>query len=236
MLLNADLGEGVAGEEQIVPYLHMASISCGAYAGDESSIRETLRLCTQHSVEVGAHPSYPDREHFGRVKMELSADQLFDTVREQLILFQQWALEEGNIVRYVKPHGALYNVSASDRATARVIAEAIRSIDPSWSLMGLAGSVSLEEAKAVGLRVFAEAFADRRYESDGRLCPRTDPRASIDEVDEVLEQVRVLCEEKRVRALSGEWVMVDADVVCVHGDGKQAVGFTRAVRQYLNTL
>lgn len=236
MLLNADLGEGVAGEEQIVPYLHMASISCGAHAGDESSIRETLRLCAQYGVEVGAHPSYPDREHFGRVNMELSADQLFDTVREQLILFQRWALEEGIVVRYVKPHGALYNVSAVDRTTARVIAEVIRSIDPSWSLMGLAGSVSLEEAKAVGLRVSAEAFADRRYESDGRLCPRTDPRASIEAVKEVVEQVQDLCEEKRVRAVSGDWVRVDADVVCVHGDGKQAVTFTRSVRHYLNTI
>jgi UPF0271 protein len=93
----------------------------------------------------------------------------------------------------------------------------------------------LEEAKAVGLHVYAEAFADRRYKSDGGLCPRTDPRASIDEVDEVVEQVRVLCEEKRVRAVSGEWISVDADVVCVHGDGKQAVEFSRSIHEYLSS-
>ena len=234
MQLNADLGEGMPLEALMIPYLHMGSISCGAHAGDESTIRQTLRLCATHDVQVGAHPSYPDREHFGRVKMELSADQLFDSVREQLILFKQWALEEGNVVRYVKPHGALYNVSARDRATARVIAAAIHSIDPSWSLMGLAGSVSLEEAKSVGLRVIAEAFADRRYLSGGGLCSRTDPRALIDEVDEVVQQVRVLCEEKRVRAISGDWVSVDAEVVCVHGDGKNAVEFSRSIRQYLD--
>ena len=235
MQLNADLGEGMPLEALMIPYLQMGSISCGAHAGDESTIRQTLRLCATHDVQVGAHPSYPDRIHFGRRKMELSSDQLFDAVREQLILFQQWAREEGVDVQYVKPHGALYNVSAEDRTTARVIAEVIRSVDPSWCLMGLAGSVSLEEAKEVGLHVYAEAFADRRYRSDGGLCPRTDLRASIDEVDEVVEQVRVLCEEKRVRAVSGDWVSVDAEVVCVHGDGKHAVEFTRSIREYFNS-
>lgn len=234
MLLNADLGEGVTGEEQLIPYLHLASISCGAHAGDESTIRRTIRLCARQGVRVGAHPSFIDRAHFGRIEQSLSPGAIEALVIEQLELFRNWTSKENASIFFVKPHGALYNLAARDRDVACSIATAIKKIDPTWALMGLAGSVSIEEARSMGLTTISEAFADRRYRSDGSLCPRTDPRALMEDPTDVVEQVRHLRNENRVYSIEGAWVQVHADAVCVHGDGTQALAFVRSVRHYLD--
>ena len=236
MLLNADLGEGMPLEASMIPYLQMGSISCGAHAGDELLIRNTLRQCAAHRVLVGAHPSYEDRAHFGRLEISLPPEQLCDRVVRQLTLFREWAHAESVAIQFVKPHGALYNVSARDRIVARMVAEAVRRVDPTWALMGLAGSVSLDEAKTTGLTVYAEAFADRRYLADGRLCPRTDSRALIEDPMEVIEQVRSITVDRRVRTVDGAWIPVDAAVVCVHGDGAQSVLFSKGIRELLDSM
>jgi len=234
MLLNADLGEGIVGEELIIPYLHLAAISCGAHAGDEVSIRKTIRQSMESGVRIGAHPSYEDRASFGRLKQDLTPAETQAMVVRQLLLFQQWAGEEGAIVEFVKPHGALYNQSAENPAVANAIARAVHSVNPNWFLMGLAGSVSITEARALGLPVWSEAFADRRYLSDGRLCPRTDDRSLINEELELLDQVRLLHKEGSVISVDGVRVPVQADVICIHGDGKRATIFAKSIRSYLN--
>lgn len=234
MLLNADLGEEVIGEEFLIPFIHVASISCGAHAGEASSIRNTIRLCAQQGVIIGAHPSFVDRVHFGRVDPALSHAAIQELVVQQLEQFRQWATEEGASVSFVKPHGALYNLSARDPEVAACIGEALKSVDATWTLMGLAGSCSVKEAHSIGLSTWSEAFADRRYLADGSLCPRTDPRALIIHPVDATEQVRLLTEEKKVLSLEGTWVPTDAQVVCVHGDSPTALDVCRAIRAYID--
>ncbi len=234
MLLNADLGEEVAGEDLIIPFLDLGSISCGAHAGNEHSIRKTIRRCVESRVRIGAHPSYEDRVNFGRMKTEMSTDAIQEMVMRQLLLFQQWALNEGAVVEFVKPHGALYNVSAEDQTVAQAIARAVHAVNPKWILMGLAGSVSITSAEALGLSVWSEYFADRRYLSDGTLCPRTDPRALLKDERELLSQIDLLHQEGGVVSVEGNKISVQADVLCIHGDGKQVLAFAKVIRSYLN--
>lgn len=233
MLLLADLGEGVGDEESLIPLLDAGAISCGAHAGDEATISQTIQRCVAYGVKIGAHPSFEDRSNFGRSEQILSADGLRDLLLGQLDLFHQWASSMGARVQFVKPHGALYNLSARDRVVARVVAETIYSIDPGWALVGLAGSVSVSEAKAVGLSTLSEAFADRRYESATALCSRTDPRALLNTSEEAVEQVKSLVEGGGLRSVHGDFVSLAAEVVCVHGDSEQAVSIARALRTYL---
>lgn len=234
MLLLADLGEGIGDEENLIPLLDAGAISCGAHAGDAATICQTIQRCISYGVKIGAHPSFEDRSNFGRSEQILSDDGLRDLLLGQLDLFQQWAKSMGARVQFVKPHGALYNLSAQDKRVARVIAETIYSIDPDWALVGLAGSVSISEAMAVGLSTFSEAFADRQYVSAIELCPRTDPRALLETPEEAVQQVQHLMERGGLLSVHGDFISLAAEVVCVHGDSKQAVLIARALRAYLN--
>jgi len=236
MWLLADLGEGLGNEENLIPLLDAGAISCGAHAGEEAMICQTIERCIEHGVKIGAHPSFEDRVNFGRTEQMLSPDRLRDLLLRQFEVFQQWTSLVGTTVQFVKPHGALYNLSARDAGVARVIAETVYSVDPGWALVGLAGSVSIAEAKAVGLSTFSEAFADRRYVSATELCPRTDPHALLNTPDEAVDQVQMLVERGGLRTVTGDFVSVSGAVVCVHGDSKQALSIARALRTYLNGL
>ena len=234
MQLLADLGEGIGDEENLIPLLDAGAISCGAHAGDKEMICRTIRRCVEQGVSIGAHPSFVDRAHFGRLEQSLSADELRDLLLHQFETFKQWTNREGAAIRFVKPHGALYNLSARNTEVAKIIAETIYSVDPSWVLVGLAGSVSIQEAKAAGLSTLSEAFADRRYVSAAVLCPRSDPRALLETPEEAVAQVQHLMECGGLLSVNGDFVSLAAEVVCVHGDSKQAVSIARAVRTYLN--
>lgn len=230
---NCDLGEGCGDDAAIVPLITSASIACGGHAGDEATMRTTLRLCHAHGVAAGAHPGYPDRANFGRVELAVTPPQVRELVLAQVAEFAAFAETEGVQLRHVKPHGALYNVAARDRDVADAIAAAVAEFDPRLILFGLAGSQLTAAGEAAGLRVAHEVFAERRYEADGSLTPRGRDDAVIHDLDESIAQVRRLVREGHVVARTGERLPLRADTLCLHGDRSDAAGFARAIRDAL---
>ncbi|WP_206859320.1 5-oxoprolinase subunit PxpA [Lysobacter changpingensis] len=230
---NCDLGEGCGDDAAILPHVTSASIACGGHAGDDASMRETLRLCRAHGVAAGAHPSYEDREHFGRRALDVPPGDVARMVRGQVRRLRVIAQEEGVPLAHVKPHGALYNVAADDRAVADAIAATVADIDPTLVLYALSGSALAEAGIAQGLRVAHEVFAERGYDARGRLRPRGTPGAVIDALDDSIAQVRRLALHGEVLADDGRVVRLRADTLCLHGDRADAVQFARAVREAL---
>lgn len=228
---NCDLGEGCAGDARIIPLISSASIACGGHAGDARTMRDTVALCLQHGVAIGAHPSYEDREHFGRRELALPPAAIRDLVTRQLERFAEVCAQASAPLRHVKPHGALYNLAARDRDTAEAIAGAVHDFDPALRLFGLAGSQLTAAGEVAGLRVMHEVFAERAYDADGRLAPRGSPEAVIE--DASLAQVRTLLRDGVVIARDGSRVPLRADTLCLHGDRPDAVAFARALRAAL---
>ncbi|HEY0945808.1 MAG TPA: 5-oxoprolinase subunit PxpA [Opitutaceae bacterium] len=226
--LNCDLGEGAGHDAELMPLITSANIACGAHAGDAITMRATAVLAQQHGVTIGAHPGFADRENFGRRELALSPPELGALVRHQVE-----ALRVIAPVRHVKPHGALYNLAARDEAVADAVAGAVHAIDPELVLVGLAGSALLRAGRACGLRVASEVFADRTYQPDGSLTPRTRPEALIADEATAVSQVLRMVREGCVRAIGGTDVPVRADTVCLHGDGPQAVAFARRLNAEL---
>jgi len=228
--LNCDLGEGAGHDEEILPLVTSASIACGAHAGDADTMRATAALARACGVAVGAHPGYADRANFGRIELALPPREIGELVRTQIAALQ--AAAPGPL-RHVKPHGALYNLAARDRAVADAIAAAVRAADASLVLFGLAGGELVRAGRAHGLRVAAEVFADRTYRPDGSLTPRAQPGATIEDEAAAVAQVLRMVREGVVRATDGSDVPVAADTVCLHGDGPHAVAFARCLRREL---
>jgi UPF0271 protein len=216
--LNADLGEGAPFDAELMPLVTSANVCCGLHAGGPGEIARTLVLANQFGVTVGAHPGYADREHFGRRDLQLGNQELLALCVYQLGAIESLAAALGMPVRYVKPHGALYNRACRDRALADLFVIAAAQFD--LPVLALPGS-QLEVACADRVPFVAEGFADRRYRPDGSLVPRTEPDAFVRDPDEAVRQVEWLVRERGVRS------------VCVHGDNPQAVAFTRAVRDAL---
>jgi UPF0271 protein len=214
MQINCDLGEGIGNDAELMPYIDEANIACGFHAGDAFTMRETVALCIRHKVKIGAHPSYLDRENFGRKEIELSPEEIYLLVRKQVETLKKITEQAGAKLNHVKPHGALYNTSAKNEAVGKAIAKAVKDIDSSLILFGLKNSQSIAAGKAEGLITAEEAFADRRYESDGTLTPRSQPGACFTEIQDVLDQV-----EK-----------IKADTWCIHGDGPHALAFAKALK------
>ena len=230
---NCDLGEGCGTDAAIVPLISSASIACGAHAGDAATMRETAMLCLAHGVAIGAHPSFEDREHFGRSELDVAADVLEASVRHQIERLAEVCAKLGARLRHVKPHGALYNVAARDRAIADTIVRAIRAVDPSLVLFGLSGSCLTEAGRDAGLAVAHEVFAERAYTADGRLAPRGTRGAVIEKLDDALAQVSGLLRDGTVIARDGTRVALRADTLCLHGDRADAPAFARALRSAL---
>ena len=230
---NCDLGEGCGDDAAIIPLITSASIACGGHAGDEATMRTTLRLCRDHGVAAGAHPSYPDRASFGRQEMPLAPEQIEALVEAQISTLTAIAKVEGVRLAHIKPHGALYNVAARDRAVADAIVRAVVHFDPQLILFGLSGSQLTSAGEAAGLHVAHEVFAERRYEADGTLTPRNCDDAVIHDLDESIAQVRGFVRGGRVIARTGEPLVLHADTLCLHGDRTDAAGFARAIRAAL---
>lgn len=228
--INCDLGEGCASDAQVLPFISSASIACGLHAGSPTAILHTLRACLAHGVAVGAHPGFDDREHFGRRTLRLPDEQLRALLRYQLGALQAMVRAEGGRMVHVKPHGALYSLSAEDASTARLIAEEVARFDPRLKLYGLAGSASTVQAAALGLAVVEEAFAERRYDRRGRLCPRSQAGAVIGSIESAMDQVRRLALHGVVIADDGSEVAIQADTLCLHGDREDVIDFARALR------
>ena len=231
--LNCDLGEGAGQDAELMPLVTSANIACGAHAGDAAEMRTTVKLAQRHGVAIGAHPGFADREYFGRRELELPPSEIVALVRGQIEALVSIASETDARVTHVKPHGALYNLSARDTRVADAIAEAVAGVDDRLWLYGLAGGELLKAGEARGLRVAAEVFADRTYQADGSLTPRGRPDALLThEADSVAQAVRMI-RDGRVRTTEGRDVSIVADTLCLHGDGAHAVEFARGVRSAL---
>jgi UPF0271 protein len=227
--LNADIGEGF-DDGAIVPWLSSANISCGAHAGSEAEIRQALRLCKQHKVAVGAHPSYPDRHNFGRLAMDITSFDLRTSLLQQLEYFLQLAADEGAIVRHLKAHGALYNVAAQDAQTGAVLLDLCRHFQ--LPLMTLAQSPLQQQAWQQHIPVIAEAFADRGYQQNGQLLPRSQPGALLSTTDAIAQSLQ-LVQQQQLCTRSGEFINLQADSLCLHGDSPAAVTLAQSLHQAL---
>ena len=236
--LNADLGESfgrwtIPGQDEMLALVSSASVACGAHAGDPVVMRATVRAAHMRGVVVGAHPGYPDLQGFGRRELALAADEIAAHVAAQTGALAGIARLEGATVRYVKPHGALYNRAARDVEAARAIVSAVRSIDPALALLALAGSAMIRAAEDAGLRAAREAFVDRAYRADGTLLPRDRAGAVLGDPSRVAERALRLAEEGRVEADDGTMLELRADSLCVHGDSPGAPRLVAAVRERL---
>jgi UPF0271 protein len=231
--LNCDLGEGCGNDAELMKYISSANIACGGHAGDIYTMRRTVELALKNDVAIGAHPGYKDRENFGRLSQELGRDGIIDLIKEQIAALQIVCDEFGTNLTHVKPHGALYNQAAKEPELATAIAEAVKVVDPKLILFGLASSHSITEAQRTGLRTASEVFADRTYENDGSLTPRTEPNALITDTKTSLEQVLNIVKYGRVRSLDAIMVAIKPETICIHGDGEHAVEFAQLINQSL---
>jgi len=231
--LNSDLGEGAGHDNEILDLVSSANIACGFHAGDASSIFATIKAALERGVSLGAHPSFPDRENFGRTEMNLPPEEVYSAVAYQIGAFSALARAAGGRMNHVKAHGALYNMAARYRALADVIANAVYALDPKLILFAPAGSHLDFAATELGLATASEVFADRNYLTDGSLVPRSDSRAFVhDPIDAAERIIRMLIEGK-VQAVDETDVEISAATICVHGDNPQAVEFVRKLRERL---
>ncbi len=236
--LNADLGESQAPWElspdpALLGLVSSASIACGLHAGDPVRMRRAVAEAAHLGVTVGAHPGYPDRTGFGRRELRATPAEVSAYIAYQTGALIGCASAEGTRVRYVKPHGALYIRAARDPAIARAIAEAVKGVDASLALLGLAGSAMIDAARAAGLRAVPEAFLDRGYAQDGSLLARDRPDAVLTDPDAAAERAVRLARHGVISAADGTELHVDAQSYCVHGDGPRAAEMLGAIRSAL---
>ena len=228
--LNADLGEGCANDQALLQLVSSANIACGFHAGDAPTMLQSVRWAIQYGVAIGAHPGYADRENFGRNAMQLPPDVVYAQVAYQLGALAAIARTQGGRMVHVKPHGMLYNQAAIEPALADAIARAVQDVDPRLRLVGLAGSELIRAGERLGLATRQEVFADRRYQSNGNLVPRSLPGAIIETDQLALQQTLAMILNKQVISCEGIPVTVQADTVCLHGDGEHALAFARSLR------
>ena len=219
--LNADLGEGAASDAELLTLVSSANIACGFHAGDASTMLTCVRAALINGVAVGAHPSFPDRENFGRTAMQLPPETVYAQTLYQIGALSAIVQAEGGVLRHVKPHGMLYNQ----------VAKAVFATNPMLILVGLAGSELIHAGTRYGLATRQEVFADRGYQSDGSLVPRGQPGALISDEDQALAQTLEMVQRGRVRSVDGQWSRVTAETVCLHGDGAHALAFARRLRR-----
>lgn len=231
--LNSDLGEGAGHDEEILDLVSSANIACGFHAGDPTSIFASIQAALKRGVAVGAHPSFPDRENFGRLEMALPPAEVYSSVAYQIGAFQALTRAAGGRMNHVKPHGALYNMAARDRALADVIANATLAVDPTLILFVPTPSQLDSAATELGLMTASEIFADRNYLPDGSLVPRSDPNAFVHDPVAAADRIIRILSEGKVRAVDGTDISVFGTTVCVHGDNPQAVAFVRQLRERL---
>ncbi|CAM2139162.1 5-oxoprolinase component A [Pararobbsia alpina] len=233
--LNADLGEGCDSDEALLDLVSSANIACGWHAGGADIMRASVSAAIARGVAVGAHPSFNDPANFGRTEMDLPPNEVYAGVLYQLGALSAFAKAAGGRVAHLKPHGAMYNQAARNAAMADAIVAAVRDFDPSIAVFGLANAELVAAAKRAGLVAVEEAFADRGYRDDGSLVPRSQPGALLDDEDAVLERTIGMIRERRVQAVSGQWVPLNAQTICLHGDGPHALAFARRIRERLDS-
>jgi UPF0271 protein len=227
------MGEGCGNDAELMDYVSSVNIACGFHAGDAETMRRTADLAIENGVGIGAHPGYRDRDNFGRVPMSLPLNDVHDIVLEQIVTLRDFCAASGGKLRHVKPHGALYNQAAKDADLANAIATAVRDVDKDLIFFGLSGSAMINEAKKCGLRTASEVFADRTYQIDGSLTPRSEPNSVITETETAVAQVLQMLKSHTVTAVNGTITPITAETVCIHGDGENAVDFAKTIRRSL---
>ncbi|WP_435355821.1 5-oxoprolinase subunit PxpA [Emticicia sp. SJ17W-69] len=236
--LNCDMGESfgawtIGSDEALMDMISSANIACGFHAGDASIMRQTASLALQKNVAIGAHPAFPDLQGFGRRNMQLSSQEVYDICVYQIGAMFGTVRALGGKLHHVKPHGALYNMAAKDPNLAKAIAEATKAIHPDLILYGLSGSHLISEAEKIGLKTASEVFADRTYQNDGSLTPRTQANAMIEHTQDAINQVIMMIEKQCVISTDGREVPLKAETICIHGDGVHAVEFATELRKAL---
>jgi UPF0271 protein len=236
--INCDMGESygawiMGNDAAVLPFISSANIACGFHGGDPGTMRKTVAAAIDHGVAIGAHPSLPDLLGFGRREMHITPQEVYDCVIVQIGALSAIAHTQGVKLHHVKPHGALYNMAAKDPALAEAICRAINDLDPTLVLYGLARSELIKTGQALGLKVANEVFADRNYEPDGSLTPRSKAGAMIEDVDTSIRQVLRMVQHQCVATLEGLVIDVQADTLCLHGDQPNAALFAKSIRAAL---
>ena len=231
--INCDIGEGILNDASLMPFISSANIACGYHAGNEDTIKRTIELALENNVAIGAHPSYNDRENFGRLSQSISLVDLAELISDQINVFEKITNYMGCKIHHIKLHGALYNDCAKDALLSKIVAQTIQAIDPSIMLYGLSGSYTIKEAKAIGLQCVEEAFADRTYQANGQLTPRYLDHALITDPIESAKQVLSMVLNQAIEASDGKMIAVNAETICVHGDHPNAV---KIASHLFNTL
>ena len=221
--LNCDMGEGFENEEIIMPFISSANIACGFHAGDEDSIKNTIELAMKYGVAIGAHPSYDDRENFGRESHLVSLLEMAELIADQIYLFEKVAIPMGAKLHHIKLHGALYNDCAKDPALSKIFIQTIQAINPDLIVYGLSGSHTIQQSIILGQPFSNEAFADRTYQHSGQLTPRYMDNAMINDPSQACDQVLRMIIDNKVATINGEDINIEVDTICIHGDGANAV-------------
>lgn len=235
---NGDIGESfgsfkIGDDDQLFLHITSANIACGFHAGDFNVMQATVKKAKEHGVAVGAHPGYPDLQGFGRRDLKMTSSEIYNMVVYQIGALKQFCDIHGVALQHVKPHGALYNVGAVNQEVAEAIAKAVYDAVPEAILFGLCNSELIQAGERQGLKTASEAFADRRYTDEGRLSSRQLPNAVLHSCEEILEQVREIIFNQRVKTASGNWVPLKADTICFHGDGQNVPQHTALIREAL---
>lgn len=231
--LNCDMGEGMPFDEQIFPYISSANIACGYHAGSEEIMQGTVELALQHNVAIGAHPGFADKENFGRTNIYMTDEDYYNLIIDQLAALKKITDAFSTIIHHVKPHGALYNMAAKNKALAAVIVQAIKDFDDKLILYGLSGSYLISEAKALNLQTASEVFADRTYQDDATLTPRSQPNALINDENISAQQVLQMIEHSTVASVNNKTVPIVAETICIHGDTEYAATFAKHIYRTL---
>ena len=234
--LNCDMGEStslhtydIERDIALMQYLSSVNLACGYHAGDAHTMNRLVETAMDKRIAIGAHPSFPDRDNFGRTNMVLSSSEVYDIVLYQLGALHAFVKVTGGAIHHVKPHGALYNMAAKNRELADAICKAIADFDEKLILYGLAGSKLITAASAIGLATASEIFSDRTYQDDGSLTSRTIPNALIEDEQLAIKQVLQMVKTGTVKTLSGKNILLSAETICIHGDGKMAIRFAEAL-------
>ena len=231
--LNADVAEGCGQDEKLMTIVSSANVCCGLHAGSYAEMLKTLQLAKKNNVRVGAHPSFDDRENFGRSDQVLSEEGYRALMRYQLGATKALCDLVGVTLEYVKPHGALYNQAAANESLADILVSEIKNFDSNLKVMGLSGGYLVKSAKNHGLEAISEVFADRNYEKDGTLVSRSKDNALITDTDEATNHVMQMITEGSVTSVCGDKVPVDAQSICLHGDGEHAILFAKEIKKQL---
>lgn len=230
--INCDLGEGMSNDAALMPFIDSCNIACGGHTGDEKSIEITIKLAKKHDIKAGAHPSYPDRENFGRKYMNIDHKLLRTIILKQIQFFEKTCQQQGLSMNHVKPHGALYNFAAKDDLTAFILIHLVEEYFADAFLYCPSGSLMAAMAMEAGIKIKREVFADRSYNDDLSLVDRSKPKALLTDPQEVLEHVGWMVNESKIKTITGNFIPIEAETICIHGDNPAALEILKNIRTH----